>query len=105
VPLPEFVGTLTLRQIGALAALARVYIGNDTGLTHLAAASGAKTVMLMGPSSPKRYAPFTPDSLALWKPVDVPVQGVVSGAPRDWDWTRDGISPDEAVTRILKFLT
>lgn len=103
-PLPALVGALTLRQIGALASLARVYIGNDTGLTHLAAASGAKTVMLMGPSSPNRYAPFRPDSLALWKPAEVPVQGVVSGAPRDWDWERDGILPADALSQILRFI-
>ena len=103
-PLPALVGALTLPQIGALASLSQVYIGNDTGLTHLAAASGAKTVMLMGPSSPKRYAPFTPDSLALWKPAEVPVQGVVSGAPRGWDWARHGITPEDALSHILRFI-
>jgi ADP-heptose:LPS heptosyltransferase len=103
-PLPALVGKLTLSQIGALASLARVYIGNDTGLTHLAAASGAKTVMLMGPSSPKRYAPFTPDSLALWKRADIPVEGVVYGAPRDWIWSRDGIAPEDALAAILRFI-
>lgn len=104
-PLPALVGKLTLSQFGALASLARVYIGNDTGLTHLAAASGAKTVMLMGPSSPKRYAPYTPDSIALWKPVALPVQGVVSGAPYDWNWERDGIAPEEALASILRFMS
>jgi ADP-heptose:LPS heptosyltransferase len=103
-PLPALAGALTLTQTGALASLANVYIGNDTGLTHLAAASGAKTVMLMGPSSPKRYAPFTLNSLAVWKPADVPVQGVVSGAPRDWDWSHDGIPPEEALAAILQFI-
>jgi ADP-heptose:LPS heptosyltransferase len=105
VRLPAFVGKLTLNQIGALASLAHVYIGNDTGLTHLAAASGAKTVMLMGPSSPKRYAPFAPNSIALWKPITVPARGVVSGAPPDWDWARDGISPEDALAEILRFIS
>jgi ADP-heptose:LPS heptosyltransferase len=103
-PLPTLVGRLTLSQIGALASLSGVYIGNDTGLTHLAAASGAKTVMLMGPSSPHRYAPFTPSSLALWKPADIPVQGVVSGAPHDWEWSHDGITPEDALAEILRFI-
>lgn len=105
VRLPAFVGKLTLNQIGALASLAHVYIGNDTGLTHLAAASGAKTVMLMGPSSPRRYAPFAPNSIALWKPITVPARGVVSGAPPDWDWARDGISPEDALAEILRFIS
>jgi ADP-heptose:LPS heptosyltransferase len=105
VRLPAFVGKLTLNQIGALTSLAYVYIGNDTGLTHLAAASGAKTVMLMGPSSPRRYAPFAPNSIALWKPITVPARGVVSGAPPDWDWARDGISPEDALAEILRFIS
>lgn len=103
-PLPELVGTLSIRQIGALASLSQVYIGNDTGLTHLAAASGAATVMLMGPSSPLRYAPFTENSLALWKPAPVPVQGVVAGAPVGWSWQRDGIEPEDALAAILQFI-
>lgn len=103
-PLTAIIGTLNLRQIGALASLSQLYIGNDTGLTHLAAASGAKAVMLMGPSSPRRYAPFTPDSLALWKPADISQRGVVDGAPADWDWARDGITPQDALARILDFL-
>src|SRR5262249_17859260 len=37
-----FGGDLSFPQIGALAAGATLYIGGDTGLTHLAAASGAK---------------------------------------------------------------
>lgn len=103
-PAPALVGILTLRQIGALGSIAQVYVGNDTGLTHLAAASGAKTVMLMGPSSPARYAPFTENSVALWKPAQVPVRGVVSGVPADWDWARDGIEPTDALSGIVAFM-
>ena len=58
-PAHIFQGDLTFPEIGALSADALLYIGNDTGLTHLASASGAKTVMVLGPSDPKRYAPFT----------------------------------------------
>lgn len=61
----SWVDRLTFPEIGALAAEALVYIGNDSGLTHLAAASGAKTVMLMGPTDPRRYAPYTPDAIAV----------------------------------------
>ncbi len=100
---PAFVGSLTFGQIAALASLARLYIGNDTGLTHLAAAAGAPTVMILGPSDPARYAPFAPKSIALWKPTAVRRGGVAAGAPADWDWSRDGISVDEAEAQILAF--
>lgn len=103
-PPAQFVGVLTFRQIAALAHGARLYIGNDTGLTHLAAAAGAKTVMILGPTDPKRYAPFAPDAIALWKPATVAQTGVAAGVPTDWDWARDGISVDEAERQIRKFL-
>tara|TARA_B100000809_G_scaffold248926_2_gene279553 strand:+ start:213 stop:1130 length:918 start_codon:yes stop_codon:yes gene_type:complete len=38
-------------------AQARVYIGNDSGITHLAAALGTPTVALFGPTDPNVWAP------------------------------------------------
>lgn len=102
---PAFIGELTFGQIAALARLSAGYIGNDTGLTHLAAAAGARTIMIMGPSDPARYAPFTPDSLALWKPARLPERGVSAGTPPDWDWARDGIGADEVTERALVYLS
>lgn len=103
-PAQVFLGILSFGEIAALASLSRLYIGNDTGLTHLAAAAGAPTAMILGPSDPARYAPFTDNALALWKPARVQSGGVAQGAPADWDWTRDGISVDEAEERLLAFL-
>ena len=97
----RFDGQLTFGQIGALAHLARVYIGNDTGLTHLAAASGARTVMILGPSDPARYAPFVPDALALWKPVALNEGGVARADVDDWDWSRDGIGFEPVKKAVL----
>ncbi|MEO8497804.1 MAG: glycosyltransferase family 9 protein, partial [Planctomycetota bacterium] len=86
---------LTFGQIAALAADSALYIGNDTGMTHLAAAAGAKTVAIFGPTDPRRYAPFAPDVLVLWRPAAVGSRGVAGGEPADWDWDRDGIGVDE----------
>jgi ADP-heptose:LPS heptosyltransferase len=36
---------------------ARLYAGNDSGVTHLAAAAGAPVVALFGPTSPRMWAP------------------------------------------------
>ena len=105
-PYRLFAGDLSFQQIAALAALSAAYIGSDTGLTHLAAAAGAKTIMILGPTDPARYAPFTaPDqSLTLWKPYAVAGRGVAAGDVRGWDWVRDGISVSEAYTQITNFL-
>jgi len=34
-----------------------VYLGNDSGISHLAAAVGMATVALFGPSDPRQWAP------------------------------------------------
>ena len=104
VPVAAFIGELSFGEIAALAREAKLYVGNDTGLTHLVAAAGAKTVMILGPSDPKRYAPFADHALALWKPTAVQASGVAGGAPADWYWSRDGIGVDEAEQQILGWL-
>jgi ADP-heptose:LPS heptosyltransferase len=100
-PPPAFAGDLNFEQIAALASLSMLYVGNDTGLTHIAAAAGARTAMILGPSDPVRYAPFSPQSKPLWKPARVAAGGVAGGTPQGWDWVRDGISVDEAENKIV----
>ncbi len=51
------VGPLHLRQIAALLASCRLFIGHDTGLMHMAAAAGTPLVALFGPTSPAIYLP------------------------------------------------
>jgi ADP-heptose:LPS heptosyltransferase len=47
----------SLRLAAALLASASVTVGNDSGITHLAAALGTPTVALFGPSDPAVWAP------------------------------------------------
>ncbi len=46
------------RQLGALLARAGLFVGNDSGVTHLAAAAGASTLALFGPTDPAQWAPI-----------------------------------------------
>lgn len=94
------IGTLPFGEIAALFKHARVYVGNDTGLTHMAAATGTKTVMVMGPSDPGRYRPFAPNAIAAWKPYKLKAGGVASGVPSDWDWERKGIGVQGVIERV-----
>ncbi len=51
-------GKLDWPDLTALIAQARVYIGPDTAITHLAAATGAPTVALYGPTDPRLWGPW-----------------------------------------------
>jgi Glycosyltransferase family 9 (heptosyltransferase) len=51
---------LDLAQLAALIARCDVYVGNDSGVSHLAAAVGARTVALFGPSNERQWAPRGP---------------------------------------------
>lgn len=46
------------RKLGGLLSWAALYIGNDSGVTHLAAAAGALVIALFGPTDPATWAPL-----------------------------------------------
>jgi lipopolysaccharide heptosyltransferase I len=48
-----------------LAARAALFVGADTGPTHLAAAAGAPTLALFGPTPPERFGPVGPRTAVL----------------------------------------
>ena len=61
-------GKLSWPELTALIAGARVYIGPDTAITHLAAAAGAPTVALYGPTDPRLWGPWPSGGLeATWQ--------------------------------------
>ena len=51
-------GRLDLDHIGALTEVADLFIGNDAGPTHVAAAVGCKTLAIFGPTDPNVSAPY-----------------------------------------------
>lgn len=46
-----------LAELAQFIAGARLYIGNDSGITHLAAATGVRTLAIFGPASPRIWMP------------------------------------------------
>ena len=54
----RFDGVLTWPELAAVIGAAKVYVGPDTSVTHLAAATGAMTVALYGPTDPRRFGPW-----------------------------------------------
>ena len=58
-------GRLRWPEIAALLAGARVYVGPDTSITHLAAASGCPTIALFGPTDPRLWGPWPARGLSI----------------------------------------
>ena len=54
-------GRLSLGASARLVSRARLYVGTDTALTHVAAALGVPTVALFGPSNPVKWGPWPRD--------------------------------------------
>jgi len=48
----------SLRRLAALLSQGSLFVGNDSGVTHLAAISGIPTVALFGPTDPANWAPL-----------------------------------------------
>jgi len=48
---------LDLPTVAALSHLSAGFVGNDSGVSHLAAASGARGVVIFGPTDPARWRP------------------------------------------------
>ncbi len=73
-----------LRLLGAALARAGVFLGNDAGVSHLAAAVGAPTLALFGPTDPALWAPVGPRVKTLRAPggslVDLELEAVLAAA-------------------------
>jgi ADP-heptose:LPS heptosyltransferase len=53
----DLVGLLTLPEAAAALSRCRLFVGNDSGLMHLAASTGIPTLGLFGPTHATEYAP------------------------------------------------
>jgi ADP-heptose:LPS heptosyltransferase len=75
-PALDLTGTTDIAVSAALYAGAALFIGSDNGMAHLAAAVGARTLIIFGPSNHRAWAPYgavecNPGALEL--PANAPV--------------------------------
>lgn len=63
----NFAGQFTLKQTFYLISKCNIFIGNDSGPMHIAAAMNVKTIGLFGPNTPARFAPFNKKSISIYK--------------------------------------
>ncbi len=61
VPITNLSGQTTLTQLAALLKTADVFIGADSGVSHIAAAVGAPVITIFGPSNYQAWHPWTPE--------------------------------------------
>jgi ADP-heptose:LPS heptosyltransferase len=92
----DLVGTVDLLTAVAVLRRCALFIGNDTGLMHIAAASGIPTLGLFGPSPSDQYAPWGQHT-ALVRSTDPPETMFGPGFDhRTTDTLMDGLSVDAA---------
>ena len=67
------------------AAAADLYVGNDAGMTHVAAATGVRTVAVYGPTDPARWRPLGPQVVTVgggeWPDVETALAAAVGDGP------------------------
>jgi len=61
---------LPLPLLGAVLAASDLFIGHDSGISHLAAAAGATCLLLFGPTDPAIWAPANKNAQILRAPAD-----------------------------------
>lgn len=107
MPLPalSLAGWLTWDEHAALAEGARLYLGSDTGATHLAVAVGAPTVVVFGPTDPAMYGPLDGVSEAVWSAecAEAAERGDLTRASSSYRCI-DGITVDQVVASAARVI-
>ena len=87
LPVPRDVRLIPPKRLDELASLlasAGLYLGNDSGITHLAASVGCRTVAVFGPTDPAVWGPIGPHVKVVrgdpWPTADT----VWSKLPEKW---------------------
>ena len=98
---PRVARNLDLSVLSSVLFRAVAYVGNDSGITHLAAATGTPTVALFGPTDPAVWAPRGPwirvlthgaDAATVWREIrNLPVQSARACGQRENPTGNEGI--------------
>lgn len=68
IPPLSLVGQTNFRELTYILQQARAVVGGDTGISHLSAGLGTKTVMFVGPTDPVRTGPYgQPENVVIAK--------------------------------------
>lgn len=95
----NYCGRLSLGELGALCEVADLYVGNDAGPAHIAAASGCRTLVIYGPTDPAYSQPYGTrgNVRTLWHDL----RKVEANRPFTWE---SGVTVEEAQTAVDEIL-
>ena len=85
---------LELGTVAAIARMASCFVGNDSGVSHLAAIVGARGVAIFGPTDPARWRPLGQVAIIRDEPIESIDPARVEAAVRlllKPPWRREGI--------------
>ncbi|MBX9634354.1 MAG: glycosyltransferase family 9 protein [Magnetospirillum sp.] len=94
----DLVGKVDLATVHACLKRTAFYLGNDSGLMHIAAASGTPTLGLFGPSSEIFYGPFGPACASVRGPRSF--EDICHAADYDYR-SQDCMMLDLSVDRVV----
>jgi heptosyltransferase-2 len=63
----DFIDKCTLSETVALLKRSSLFVGNDSGIMHIAAAAGTPLVALFGPQSPVKFGPWSKRAKVIYK--------------------------------------
>ena len=91
-------GKTTLTQLASILPTCNVFIGNDSGPMHLAAAVGTQTIGLYGPGDPTRFGPAGTKCQTIQRKSDCPCLGTVCR------YGKSGCMSEIQVTDVIQVL-
>lgn len=71
----------SLVNLASELARAALYIGNDSGITHLAAAAGCPTVAVFGSTDPRIWRPLGDNATVVYRKPWPTVQDILAALP------------------------
>lgn len=89
-----------LLRTAALLERADLFVGNDSGLMHMAAAMDCPVVALFGPTDERLYGPWTPDRRIVRAEAEVVTFGATSRTVSETETQMLGITVDQAFAAV-----
>lgn len=100
----NFAGKLNLVELAALLSLSKLYIGNDSGPTHIAFAMRIPIIQLFGPGEPEIFGHFNEKSILIMDDNCLCRPCTQRRCDNEKEWCMDKISVEEVFAAAKKLI-